>query len=158
MSTTISARVDMLNRRLAYEIDVMDAFKAQREQSAIIVDTRRQTSWNHGHVTGSVHLPSTALDDIGEEITNARITLIVYGWGPGCNGATCAALELLQQGFDVREMTGGIEYWIRNGLPIEGCASSPFARTAVNVPEATAAATETVSLTQPADPLVTAGA
>lgn len=146
----------MLARRLDYEVDVMDAFSAQRDGSALIVDTRRQASWDHGHVTGAVHLASTAEDELREEPENARVILIVYGWGPGCNGATRAALELLQQGFDVREMTGGIEYWIRNGLPIEGCASSPFARTAVDAPEATAAVTDTVDLTQPADPLVTA--
>lgn len=45
--------------------------------------------------------------------------MVTYCWGPGCNGATRAALTLARLGFEVREMIGGIEYWIREGLPVE---------------------------------------
>ena len=37
--------------------------------------------------------------------------LVVYCWGPGCNGATKAAVKLSALGFPVKEMIGGIEYW-----------------------------------------------
>jgi hypothetical protein len=42
----------------------------------------------------------------------------VYCWGPGCDGATRAAHELVRRGYQVREMIGGIEYWIREGFPV----------------------------------------
>ena len=45
--------------------------------------------------------------------------LIVYGWGPGCNGATGTARALLAAGLDVRELLGGYEYWVRNGFATE---------------------------------------
>ena len=44
---------------------------------------------------------------------------MVYCWGPGCNGATKAALQFSRLGYEVREMIGGFEYWAREGLPVE---------------------------------------
>ncbi len=44
---------------------------------------------------------------------------MTYCWGPGCNGATRAALALSRLGFAVREMLGGIEYWTREGFGVE---------------------------------------
>ena len=45
--------------------------------------------------------------------------MVTYCWGPGCNGATRAALALAELGYRVREMLGGFEYWAREGLPVE---------------------------------------
>lgn len=105
--------------KLAYEIDVVAAAEAQADGTAVIVDTRRQSSWDQGHVAGALHLPKEALDDGIAGLPSDR-TLIVYGWGPGCNGATHTAQRLLSGGFAVREMIGGYEYWVRNGFPVEG--------------------------------------
>ena len=44
--------------------------------------------------------------------------LVVYCWGPGCNGATKAAVKLSALGFSVKEMIGGITYWKEEGYPI----------------------------------------
>lgn len=43
--------------RLAYEIDVVAAAQAQADGTAVIVDTRRQASWDQGHIAGALHLP-----------------------------------------------------------------------------------------------------
>jgi 3-mercaptopyruvate sulfurtransferase SseA len=45
--------------------------------------------------------------------------VVVYCWGPGCNGSTRAALELALLGYRVKEMIGGYEYWVREGYPTE---------------------------------------
>ena len=42
--------------------------------------------------------------------------IVVYCWGPGCNGATRAALEFARLGHPVKEMLGGFEYWVREGF------------------------------------------
>ncbi|MCZ2810804.1 rhodanese-like domain-containing protein [Modestobacter sp. VKM Ac-2979] len=47
------------------------------------------------------------------------VPVVTYCWGPGCNGATRAALALARLGHPVREMIGGFEYWAREGLPVE---------------------------------------
>ncbi|GAB2507583.1 rhodanese-like domain-containing protein [Paramicrobacterium agarici] len=135
---SILARLAHVDARLAYEIDVVAARDAQRA-GAVIVDTRKQRSWDHGHVAGAVHLPKERLDGDLSELPAER-TLIVYGWGPGCNGETHTARALLARGFDVREMIGGYEYWARNGFAVEGVDASGAV----------------VDLTRASDPLVTA--
>ena len=44
--------------------------------------------------------------------------VVVYCWGPACNGATRSAIEFLKLGYSVREMIGGFEYWAREGLGV----------------------------------------
>lgn len=113
-----SALLAFIEAKLAYEIDVVAAFRAQTDGTAVIVDTRKQLSWDQGHVAGALHLPADTLDDRLATLPRDR-TLIVYGWGPGCNGATLTARRLLGEGFDVRELIGGYEYWARNGFAVE---------------------------------------
>ena len=45
--------------------------------------------------------------------------VVTYCWGPGCNGATRAALEFARLGYPVRELVGGFEYWVREGFPYD---------------------------------------
>ena len=113
-----SSLLAFVDARLAYEIDVVAASRAQIDGTAVIVDTRKLLSWDDGHVAGALHLPADTLDARLATLPRDR-TLVVYGWGPGCNGATHTARRLLAKGFDVREMIGGYEYWARNGLAVE---------------------------------------
>jgi len=121
----IAARLAHVDARLAFEVDVVAAAEAVAAGEAVLVDTRRQESWDHGHITGAVHLPKADRDARIAALPRDR-TLILYGGGPGCNGATAAARRLLASGLDTRELLGGYEYWARNGLPVErdGATSS----------------------------------
>ncbi|MEV7632867.1 rhodanese-like domain-containing protein [Microbacterium sp. NPDC089318] len=118
VSASIADRLAHVDARLAFEIDVVAAAEAIAAGDAVLVDTRRQESWDHGHIAGALHLPKAARDALVADLPRDR-TLIVYGWGPGCNGATTAARELLAAGLDTRELLGGYEYWVRNGFAIE---------------------------------------
>lgn len=122
----MSTRIELLafvGAKLAYEIDVVAAADAQSSGSAVIIDSRKQQSWDHGHIAGALHLPAASLDALPQTLPRDRC-LVVYGWGPGCNGATYTARRLLAAGFDVREMIGGYEYWVRNGFAIEAAGTT----------------------------------
>lgn len=110
----IAARLAHVDARLAYEIDVVAAAQAVDAGTAVLVDTRRQESWDHGHIAGALHLAALGIEGLPRDRT-----LVVYGWGPGCNGATATARILLAAGLDTRELFGGYEYWARNGFPTE---------------------------------------
>jgi rhodanese-related sulfurtransferase len=116
--TDLRARLAFVESLLDYQIDVVAAAEAVAVGEAVLVDTRRLGSWQHGHIAGALHLPKIELDARIETLPRDR-TLIVYGWGPGCNGATSTARLLLKAGLDVRELLGGYEYWVRNGFEIE---------------------------------------
>lgn len=116
--TSQSHVLAFVEAKLAYEIDAVAAVQAQARGGAVIIDTRKQLSWNHGHIQGALHLAADSLDAQLATLPRDQ-TLIVYGWGPGCNGATHTARRLLIEGFNVRELIGGYEYWTRNGFPVE---------------------------------------
>ncbi len=108
--------------RLAFQADVSDVH-ASLESGApgfVLVDSRGEDAWAQGHVPGAVHLPTAEIQQRAASLLVAAVPVITYCWGPGCDGATRAALALAQLGYHVKEMIGGIEYWIREGFPVEG--------------------------------------
>lgn len=118
VAASVAARLAHVDARLAFEIDVVAAAEAVAAGEAVLVDTRRRESWERGHIAGALHLPTATRDADIASLPRDR-TLVVYGWGPGCNGATAAARQLLAAGLDTRELLGGYEYWARNGFPVE---------------------------------------
>ncbi|MCZ2822890.1 MULTISPECIES: rhodanese-like domain-containing protein [unclassified Modestobacter] len=108
-------------RRLAVETDVSDVHAALESgrPGFVLVDTRSAESWAQGHVPGAVHLPGREIAGQAAAELDPGVPVVTYCWGPGCNGATRAALALARIGYRVREMIGGFEYWAREGLPVE---------------------------------------
>lgn len=107
---------------LAFHTDVSDvaaALAARPDPGFTLVDTRSTEAWDQGHIPGAVHLPTARIPDLAEGLLDRDLPVVVHCWGPGCNGATRAALALAVRGFRVKEMIGGIEYWIREGFPYE---------------------------------------
>jgi rhodanese-related sulfurtransferase len=105
--------------RLAVETDVSDVAGALDSGTFVLLDSRSAEAWAQGHVPGAVHLPGRDIPARAATELDPAVPVVTYCWGPGCNGATRAALALAQLGFRVREMIGGFEYWAREGLPVE---------------------------------------
>lgn len=113
---------DFFAAKLAYETDPADLV-AERHAGAdvVIVDVRSEKAWKQAHISGAVHLPRLSLADRAAEVLPDRdANIVVYCWGPGCNGSTKAALQLAELGYTrVRELIGGLEYWTRQGFLVE---------------------------------------
>ena len=107
--------------RLAYETDVSDVHAAlgSGRPGFVLLDSRSPGAWAQGHVPGAVHLPGREIAARAAGELDPSVPVVTYCWGPGCNGATRAALALAERGYRVREMLGGFEYWTREGLPVE---------------------------------------
>ena len=106
--------------RLRFETDPSDVRAAQLAgDRSVLVDTRGDAAWLQGRATGAVHLPTGRIAEEAAATIPLDVPVVVYCWGPGCNGATKAALAFAQAGYAVREMLGGFEYWAREGLPVE---------------------------------------
>ncbi|WP_066374634.1 rhodanese-like domain-containing protein [Herbidospora mongoliensis] len=104
--------------RLAVETDVSDVARdlADGVPGIVVVDVRNRDSWDQGHVPGAVHIP---VSEIPTTTLPLDQTVVVYCWGPGCNGAYQGGAAFARLGYRVKEMIGGFEYWAREGFEIE---------------------------------------
>jgi rhodanese-related sulfurtransferase len=117
---------------LAFHTDVSDvaaALAAGGDPGFTLVDSRSAESWEQGHIPGALHLPTARIPGHAAELLDRDRPVVVHCWGPGCNGALRAALALATLGYQVKEMLGGIEYWIREGFAYE-TAEGPARRAA----------------------------
>ncbi|MFF2848154.1 rhodanese-like domain-containing protein [Streptomyces sp. NPDC058001] len=107
---------------LAFHADVSDVAAALADggdPGFVVLDSRSTESWDQGHVPGAIHLPTALIPEQAERLLDPSVPVVTYCWGPGCNGATRAAFALAQLGFQVKEMLGGFEYWVREGFAHE---------------------------------------
>lgn len=114
-----TAGADFFATKLAFEIDPADlASERASGLKPVVIDTRSAAAWAQGRIPGAVHIPNAELTDrIGENAPDTDIAIVVYCWGPGCNGSTRGALILASLGYtNVRELIGGFEYWTREGF------------------------------------------
>jgi rhodanese-related sulfurtransferase len=118
-----AAHVEHLRRRLAWETDPSDVHAAQEAgERLVLVDSRGDLAWAQGRAVGAVHLPTALIAERAPAEIPLDMPVVVYCWGPGCNGSTRAALAFALLGYRVREMIGGLEYWAREGYPVESDA------------------------------------
>ncbi|MGV9503230.1 rhodanese-like domain-containing protein [Streptomyces sp. NPDC003642] len=107
---------------LAFHTDVSDvaaALASGDDPGFVLVDSRSTGAWDQGHVPGALHLPTASVAEEAGRLLDPAVPVVTYCWGPGCNGAARAALALAELGYRVKEMLGGFEYWVREGLAFE---------------------------------------
>ncbi|MFE6622783.1 rhodanese-like domain-containing protein [Streptomyces sp. NPDC057740] len=107
---------------LVFHADVSDvaaALAADGDPGFVVLDSRSTESWDQGHIPGAIHLPTALIPEQAEQLLDRSVPVVTYCWGPGCNGATRAALALAELGYQVKEMLGGFEYWAREGFAYE---------------------------------------
>jgi rhodanese-related sulfurtransferase len=107
--------------RLAFETDPADvaaALAANGDPGFVVLDARSPEEYAAGHLPGAVNLPRPFAPEDVEALPPGLI--VVYCWGPSCNGSTKAAAQLSRLGRPVKDMVGGFEYWVREGHPVEG--------------------------------------
>jgi rhodanese-related sulfurtransferase len=119
MTAVDPAAVAFFTARLSHQTDVSDVHAALPTGAVVLIDSRSAAAWEQARIPGAVHLPTADVPGRAEALLDRDVPVVTYCWGPGCNGATRAALALALLGYRVREMLGGIEYWTREGLPVQ---------------------------------------
>ena len=109
-----------LSARLEYETDASDVYAAlSSDDKPVIIDVRSDAAWAQGRVAGAVHMHYSEIASRAPREIPVGASVVVYCWSPGCNAGVKGALEFAKLGYDVREMIGGFEYWVREGYPVE---------------------------------------
>lgn len=112
-------RADFFAAKLAYETDASDVYAAQKDgQQLFVIDVRSDEAWAQGRLPGAIHMHYSEIAARAPQEVPADAEVVVYCWSPGCNAGAKGALEFAKLGYDVREMIGGFEYWVREGYPV----------------------------------------
>ena len=125
-----AAAVAHFAARLSYETDVSDvhADLESGRPGLVVVDVRGADGWERGHLPAALHLPHARIAERAPTLVPRGSLVVTYCWGPGCNGGVRGALAFARLGFQVKEMLGGYEYWVREGFAVrtrEGLVSQP---------------------------------
>lgn len=107
--------------RLELETDPSDVWADLLAGTAefVLIDARSPDAYRTGHLQGAVNLPHADIDEASVADLDRDRLHVTYCWSPACNAATRAAAQLATHGIRVKEMLGGIEYWHREGFPVE---------------------------------------
>ena len=88
------------------------------DDAIVVIDTRSPAHYEQGHVPGAVSFPHRTMDADSTAHLDRSKVYVTYCDGIGCNGSTKGAYKLARLGFTVKEMLGGLDFWIRDGQPV----------------------------------------
>lgn len=107
--------------RLSVETDASDLHHDLDQGGAAIVvaEMRDADTFAREHIPGAINLPYRTLTPESVSQLRRDAVYVVYCAGPGCNAGAKGAARLAELGFQVKELIGGLEYWKREGFPID---------------------------------------
>ena len=107
--------------KLKFEIDPWDLNEAlARGDSILLVDTRTPEAYAKSHIPGAVNIPHRTMNPTTTAHLDRGALIVTYCDGIRCNGSTKGALNLVQLGFRVKELIGGLDCWRFDGYPVQG--------------------------------------
>ena len=101
-------------------VDVTEAARAAASGEALLLDVREDDEWAHGRAPGAVHVPMGELRT--DTVPRDRAVLAVCRVG---SRSAAVAEALASLGYDVRNVTGGMQAWASAGLPVVGDGGEP---------------------------------
>jgi len=111
--------------KLAYEMDSWDLKVAlEAGERIIVVDARSVESFERGHVPGAINIPHRTMSVETTANLKKDALVVVYCDGIGCNASTKGALKMLNLGFRVKELIGGLDWWRRDGHDVHAKTAS----------------------------------
>ncbi len=84
----------------------------------VVIDTRAETHYLRGHIPGAVSFPHRLMNEETTRHWDREAVYVTYCDGIGCNGSTQGAYKLAKLGFRVKELIGGLDFWIRDQHPL----------------------------------------
>ena len=108
--------------KLNYEFDSWDTFEQleKPDSNLIVVDGRSAEAYAKEAIPGAINLPHREISAQSTAHLDKSKIYVCYCDGIGCNASTKTALKLITLGFDVRELMGGLDWWIRDGYNTQG--------------------------------------
>ncbi len=110
--------------KLAYETDSWDLQVAlDGGDNVVVIDARSPEAYAREHISGAINLPHRTMSGATTAGIDKSALVVVYCDGIGCNASTKGALHMTRLGFRVKELIGGLDWWKRDGHPVEETVS-----------------------------------
>ena len=93
------------------------------DQDFVLVDVRLPGPMRTWQIPGSLAIPVTQIGERLNELPRDK-TIVLYCWDTWCSLATTAAVVLLDHGYRVKELFGGVAAWQALHLPEEQTGES----------------------------------
>ena len=114
--------------KLVYETDSWDLKVAlESGENVVVIDARSPEVYQREHIPGAVNIPHREMSEETTKHIDKAALVVTYCDGIGCNASTKGALNMARLGFHVKELLGGLDWWLRDGYATEGAASNLFA-------------------------------
>lgn len=117
---TAAQSLDYLAAKLSFYADSADVAEDLRNgvSEIVVIDTRSSAHYATGHIPGAVSFPHRLMDETRTAELERDKVYVTYCDGIGCNGSTQGAYKLAKFGFRVKELIGGLDFWLRDGHPL----------------------------------------
>jgi len=104
-------------------VDVKEAATRLETSGAVLVDVRNPDEFASGRVEGAVLIPLPEFGERYAELPTDRPLLLICHMG---NRSAAATAHLLRNGYtDVANVAGGMDAWLRAGLPARSGPPEP---------------------------------
>jgi rhodanese-related sulfurtransferase len=89
-----------------------------RPDAAVVVDVRLSGDNVTASIPGAIKLPATEVEARMGELPKDKL-LVLMCWDTWCGLSTMAAVPLLENGYKVKELSGGWAAWNKMNFPVE---------------------------------------
>jgi rhodanese-related sulfurtransferase len=109
--------LDIFQRTKVPQIDVQEANKRLKaDKNIVVVDVRQPSETKSGVVPGAKRIP---LSEIGRRMNELPIDKPVFTICQSSHRSPFAARKLAKAGYDVTNISGGMNAWRQAGLPVK---------------------------------------
>ena len=114
-------QIDYYQAKLDFEIDAAELFAALQadERKIVMVDARLAAAYAAEHIPMAINLPHASLSNAMVRTLDSDKLYVCYCDGVGSNVSTKGAFSLAALGFEVVELSGGLDVWKRDGYKTE---------------------------------------
>lgn len=114
-------QIDYYQAKLDFEIDAAELFAALQadQRKIVVVDARLAAAYATEHIPRAINLPHASLSNAMVRTLDSDKLYVCYCDGVGSNVSTKGAFSLAALGFEVVELTGGLDAWKRDGYKTE---------------------------------------
>jgi len=112
-------------QKMAFITGPVELDRMLKSHEAItLIDVREREDFEKGHIPGAINIPHRTMSAESTSRLDRAALIVTYCDGIGCNGSTKGAVNMLNLGFRVKELMGGLDWWKRDGHKTHIAATS----------------------------------